>query len=53
MPSFAPDGYFLAFSSSRTGQYKIYLTTRHGGDPRMVPTGPGEDTMPSWGFVPE
>ena len=25
-PSFAPDGYYVAFASSRTGQWKIYLT---------------------------
>jgi TolB protein len=47
-PSFSPDGYFIAFSSTRGGQPKIYITTRHGAPPIMVPTGDGADMMPSW-----
>jgi TolB protein len=47
-PAFGPDGYFIAFSSNRGGQYQIYLTTRHGDEPKLVPTGAGEATAPSW-----
>ena len=51
-PSFAPDSYFLAFTSDRSGQKQIYLTTRHGGDPKKVPTGAGDATFPRWGKIP-
>ncbi len=49
-PSFAPDSYFLAFSSDRGGKRQIYLTTRHGGDAKLVPTGGGEASFPRWGM---
>ena len=52
-PAFCPDSYFLAFSSSRSGTKQIYLTTRHGGPAKRVPTGPGNVTFPAWGMVPE
>ncbi|MBT8763863.1 PD40 domain-containing protein [Desulfohalobiaceae bacterium Ax17] len=48
-PSFGPDGYFIVFTSNRSGQYKLYLTTRGGNEPRLLPTGQGEATAPSWG----
>lgn len=51
-PSFAPDSYFLAFTSDRSGQKQIYLTTRHGGDAKLVPTGGGDATFPRWGKIP-
>ena len=35
-PSFSPDSYFIAFSSTRSGQRKIYVTTRHGTPPVMT-----------------
>ena len=38
LPSFAPDSYFIAFTSNRSGPNQIYLTTRHGGDAKKVPT---------------
>lgn len=48
-PAFGPDGYFVAFSSDRGGKgYRIYLTTRHGDTPRLIPTGEGSATMPAW-----
>ncbi|MCL1916601.1 MAG: translocation protein TolB [Desulfovibrionaceae bacterium] len=50
-PKFAPDSYFIAFTSTRSGQKKIYLTTRHGAEPRLIPTGQGEASFPSWGFT--
>jgi len=52
-PSFAPDSYFLAFSSTRGGKRQIYLTTRHGGDAKLVPTGGSEASFPRWGILPE
>ncbi len=50
-PEFAPDSYFIAFTSTRSGQRKVYLTTRHGAEPKMVPTGRGDAAFPSWGFT--
>lgn len=47
-PAFGPDGYFIAFASNRTGEYKLYLTTRHGDTPRMLPTGKGPAYAPAW-----
>ncbi len=52
LPSFAPDSYFIAFTSNRGGQNQIYLTTRHGGDPKKVPTGSGDASFPRWGAIP-
>ena len=49
-PSFCADSYFIAFSSSRGGQRGIYLTTRHGGDAKKVPTGGGAAYFPRWGM---
>ena len=49
-PAFAPDSYFLAFTSNRSGVKQIYLITRHGGDPKLVPTGGGEASFPRWGM---
>ena len=48
-PAFAPDSYFVAFTSTRSGTSQIYLTTRHGGEAKHVPTGPGNASFPSWG----
>ena len=48
-PSFAPDSYFVAYSSTRSGVSQIYLTTRHGGESRHVPTGGGNACFPRWG----
>lgn len=47
-PDFAPDGYFLAFKSTRDGGNNIYLTTRHGAEPVKMPTGGG--SFPAWGL---
>lgn len=48
-PSFAPDSYFLAYTSNRSGKQQIYLTTRHGGDAKLVPTGNGATSFARWG----
>ena len=50
-PTFCADSYFLAFSSTRAGGKQIYLVTRHGGDVRKVPTGPGDAAFPAWGLT--
>ena len=47
-PSFCADSYFIAFASTRNG-HGIYLTTRHGGDAKQVPTG-GSAYFPRWGL---
>ncbi len=52
-PSFAPDSYFLAFTSTRSGAKQIYLITRHGGDAKRVPTGAGDASFPDWGMIPD
>lgn len=52
-PSFAPDSYFLAYTSTRSGQKQIYLTTRHGGDAKLVPTGGGDASFARWGKIPQ
>lgn len=49
-PAFAPDNYFIAFASSRSGSKQIYLTTRHGTEPIQVPTG-GPANFPAWGLT--
>jgi TolB protein len=50
-PEFAPDSYFIAFTSTRSGKRQIYLTTRHGAEPKLIPTGKGDAAFPSWGFT--
>ncbi|SBW01356.1 Protein TolB [uncultured delta proteobacterium] len=52
-PAFAPDNYFIAFASTRSGVKRLYLTTRNGGDARLVPTGDGDAAFPAWGPVPK
>ena len=51
-PSFCGDSYFIAFTSNRSGPNQIYLTTRHGGDAKKVPTGSGDASFPRWGAIP-
>ncbi len=48
-PAFGPDSYFVAFTSTRSGQQQIYLTTRHGGQAKLLPTGSGNAMFPRWG----
>ncbi len=51
-PVFGPDGYFIAFTSNRTGIYKIYITTKDATLPRVVNTGNGEATSVAWSKTP-
>lgn len=48
-PAFAPDGYFVAFTSTRQGPKQIFLTTRHGDPAVQIPTG-GDGSFPAWGL---
>jgi TolB protein len=48
-PTWSPDGYFIAFSSNRSGTKQLYLTTKHGDEPILIPTGPGDTEAPAWG----
>jgi len=48
--AFAPDSYFIAFSSTRSGSQQLYLTTRHGEEPIPIPTG-GPAGFPAWGLT--
>jgi TolB protein len=51
-PAFAPDSYFIAFTSSRMGgPRRIYLTTRHGAEPKPLSSGGGDASFPRWGIV--
>ncbi|MFW5730311.1 MAG: TolB family protein, partial [Desulfonatronovibrionaceae bacterium] len=50
-PTFAPDGYFIAFSSSRSEEYQLYITTRNADEPIRIPTGRGRATSPAWGVA--
>ncbi|GAB6162285.1 Tol-Pal system beta propeller repeat protein TolB [Desulfothermus naphthae] len=47
-PVFGPDNYFIAFTSNRSGIYKIYITTKDGTKPMLVNTGDGEATSVAW-----
>lgn len=51
-PAFAPDSYFIAFTSSRGGARQLYLTTRHGADPKHLRSGGGDASFPRWGTAP-
>ncbi len=48
-PAFAPDNYFIAFSSTRVGGHRLFLTNRHGADAVQIPTG-GDAMSPAWGI---
>jgi len=47
-PAWAPDGLHLAFSSSRTGDPEIYVSTADGGDVKRVTESHGPDVSPVW-----
>jgi len=49
-PSFCADSYFVAFASTRTKVRGIFLTTRHGGPAKKVPTGNRAASFPRWGL---
>ncbi len=48
-PTWGPDSFFLAFTSNRSGKYKIYITTRLGNKPIAIHQSvEGEVISPSW-----
>jgi TolB protein len=47
-PSWAPDGRYLVFSSSRTGRRTLWIGDRDGRAQKQLTTGNGDDTQPAW-----
>ena len=48
-PAFSPDGKRFAFSSTRNGNYEIYLSDLEGGQPMQLTNfGKGETGWPRW-----
>jgi len=47
-PSWAPDGRYLVFSSSRSGRRSLWITDRDGRTQKQLTTGNGDDTQPAW-----
>lgn len=48
MPSFSPDGKWIAFASNRTGSYDIYVMPAQGGQPKQLTTDASVDLHPSF-----
>ncbi len=47
-PSFSPDGRYLIFSSTRSGEAKLFLSTLDGRVQHPVSQGKGEYLTPAW-----
>jgi TolB protein len=47
-PAWSPDGRRIAFASSRSGRYGIYVMSADGTGTRRLPTGKGNDQWPTW-----
>ncbi len=47
-PSWAPDGRYLIFSSSRSGPRLLWLADRDGRTQKQLTTGNGDDSQPAW-----
>lgn len=47
-PSISPDGKHIAFSSSRNGNYEIYVCRLDGSEPRRLTNSTGLDIRPRW-----
>jgi TolB protein len=47
-PSWAPDGRYVVFSSSRSGAARLYLSDLTGATQLELTAGKGGDTSPSW-----
>ena len=48
LPSFSPDGRYLAFSSSRDGDTELYVMATRGGPATRLTRSPGADWLPRW-----
>src|SRR5439155_27293723 len=44
----APDGRYLAFSSTRAGGHHLFLADREGRTQKQLTHGAGDDTSPAW-----
>jgi Tol biopolymer transport system component len=47
-PVVSPDGQTVAFTSTRDGNYEIYLMDPDGSNQRNVTETPGKETLPQW-----
>ena len=47
-PSWAPDGRYLVFSSTRAGGHRLFLADREGKTQKQLTRGAGDDTSPAW-----
>ncbi|MDE7469367.1 MAG: hypothetical protein K2M30_03665 [Desulfovibrionaceae bacterium] len=50
-PEFAPDSYFIAFISTRSGKAQLYLTTREGTGAVLIPARGNNLSDPTWGLA--
>jgi len=46
--TWSPDGRFIAYSSDRGGELKIWVQQISGGDPVQITKGAGNDWQPDW-----
>ena len=47
-PSWAPDGRYLVFTSSRSGRKKLFVTDAAGASQVQLTHGGGDDSSPTW-----
>lgn len=47
-PAFSPDGKYLAFGSSRDGDFDLYVMDADGSNVRRLTKSPGLDMRPAW-----
>jgi len=47
-PSWSPDGRHLAFCSSRTGRYEVFIMKDDGSGQRQITHLPGPCSSPDW-----
>lgn len=47
-PALSPDGSRIAYASTESGNYDVFMTDVHGGDKIQLTTDPGMDYGPAW-----